>query len=339
MLNQAQIAGQQLQRQFKQNKLDELNFTQGQYDDEKDRLNASPHSGPDYSGYSNERDYLNGLNRQGSIAGLRSELAGKGPLQVSHTYGGTNFAARPSLSALSSMAGRTPVDPNDESDNANYFLKQNAIRGGQLQVNAMEDAQNDRALSDNAYRVGQRGNIAREELARNARAAGQAGASEANEKYFGTEGIRNDQRFEQRSVEADQGYADPAVEIARIKGNADVQKAGMDKNREQAAALKAYTDLIKNQATLTPTVRNKVPGSGVLGTDWLAREEETPNPAFAAHQQAIDDARKVIGVGGNDPQQGGRELSSDQLQAFASENGMTLDEVTKLAQQYGYAIR
>src|SRR6266545_3539293 len=145
MLNQAQIAGQQMRRRNDQNRLDELELTQGQFDDERDRLNASPHPGAPYSGYSNEHEYREGLNRQGEIAGLRSKMSGKGGLNVSHTYAGTDFARRP-------------------------------------------------ALSDNPYRVEQRGNIARDELRRNAHAAGEASADQASGQYFGTAGIRDDQR-------------------------------------------------------------------------------------------------------------------------------------------------
>src|SRR6266542_6397779 len=123
MLNQAQIAGQQMRRRNDQNRLDELELTQGQFDDERDRLNASPHPGAPSSGYSNEHEYREGLNRQGEIAGLRSKMSGKGGLNVSHTYAGTDIARRPSLSALGGAAmGRTPVDPNEESDNAAYYI-------------------------------------------------------------------------------------------------------------------------------------------------------------------------------------------------------------------------
>ena len=334
MLNQAQIAAQNMQRQFKQNKLDELEYTQGQYDDERDRLNASPHFGPDYSGYSNEHDYIGGLNRQGQIAGLRSQLSGKGPLKVNHTYAGTDFAMRPSLSALSSAAGRTPVADNDESDNAGYYIRQNAIREGQLRNNILEDAQNERALAFNPYRVAERGDVVRSENLKNARTAGDAAAETATRTYFGTEPIRQDQRFESDALARDKGYYDPAVQAARIKGVADVNKAALDKDREQAAALKAYSDLVKTQAGISPTISEKDPNTGFFG--WGQKTIEKPNPQYAAGEQAIKDTRQVLGIH-DQPQ--GQSISQDELAAFAQENGMSVDEAAKLAQQHGYTVR
>lgn len=341
IMSPALAAGQQMARQFKQNKLSELEFTQGQYDDEKNRLNASPHFGPDYSGYSNERDYLNGLNRQGQIAGLRSQLSGKGPLQVNHTYAGTNFAMRPSLSALGSAAGRTPVAMNDESDNSAYFARQHALRRMELENNVLEDAQNERAGVDNAYRVHQRGDIYRDEALRNAATAGDAAASQAKNAYFGTEPIRQDQRFESDALARDKGYYDPAVAAATIKAQGDVTKAGLDRDREKSAALKAYSDLIKTQAGIPTTIQEKDPNSGVnfFGYQWGQKTVEKPNPQYAAGEQAIEDTRRVLGLGDQEQEGQGNELSQDDLAAFAQENGMSLDEAMKLAQQHGYTIR
>jgi hypothetical protein len=332
--------------------LSNLRREQAGVDEENARLNSvmpfggrGPLGAPK-SQFLGQQSYTNNLNRQSQIANLSSQLAGKGPANVIAHYPGGGGAMPSSMNAL-----RSAVSPSADAANAwnlaqpdpiereyNYERLRQARLGNEAQGEQLWQV----SKADSPYYREKEGDINRAEAERNATSQGTAAVN----KYVAEDPMRRDVQFEQDRQARDRGYYDPAVEAARVKGEADIARAGADKSREQSAALKALTDLLKAQSAVQPEIETgtgeTIPGTGYGPMDWWAKPKMKPNPAYEGLQAGVEDARRVLGMQtgqGGGGAAGGKQMSMEDLSAFADSKGMTLDEAQKLAEQHGYAIR
>jgi hypothetical protein len=310
-------------------------------------------TGAPRSGYNSERDYITGLERQSKIADLTSQLSDRPQKQsVQHSYAGTDFArGRPAMSAMREAANPR-VDASD-SDNLDYYGRLASVQGAQTQGQRLREQAFQESTADDPHFENRRGDISREqarknaemtreESIKNAAAAGRAASEKYAAEYEMREQQERDKRWTERSAARERGYYDPQVEAARIKGEADVARAGADKQRERSAALKALTDLAKQQSLLEPELEEDVPGTGFFG--YGVEKRRKPNPAFESLTSAREEARAVLrGLGGGEEgggAGGGQEpLTMADIEEFAAENQMSVEEVLALAKQYGRAVR
>jgi hypothetical protein len=325
-------------RRISMAELDALKFQEGQRKESVAGLNAMPGQvGPQRSGYHNEGDYRAGLARQSGIANLTSELSGKGGIDVAHSYGRS-----PALSALKQAA---PVNlPEADTDNLSHYGRLAAVQGANTQNQRLREAAFAESTEDDPYYVGKRGDLARAEAIKNARATGEATVAKHEAEFPMREDLLRDERARAR----ERGYYDPAVETAKVKGQADVARAGADRQRERSAAIKAFADLAKTASGIEPEIDtdelepSKATGpygAALRGLGLGTTRKRKPNPQYDTIQRAMEEARTAFGGGEEGGGAGGQELSQQDLQDFATEQGIKIEEARELARQYGYAIR
>jgi hypothetical protein len=324
-------------------------------DQENQRLNRKRQGGPFASGYTGAKDYRAGLNRQGRIADLTSRLSGQGGATVQ------SFRSRPPQEAEPMDSLRARARPGElaryegPTDNLDFFARQALLENAQIQNQGLSEAVTEAGLAKLPGVQTERDRVARERMAElnkfqreqgvmGARAAGEAGVA----KYGAEAPMRFDQDYEARAQARERGYYDPRVRQAEIEATTartGAQRAEEASRRgERSAALKSLTDLLKQQSGLEPEIEEDVPGTGFKPFRWVGGDMEVgrdkrrvPNPAWAALEEGAETARGVLR--GGQPSTGEKSLGMNEIEQFANENNISVDEALKLAEQHGYAVR
>lgn len=316
------------------NTLASLDLEKEQRADSVAGINAIDRTSAPRSGYLGERSYLTGIQHEADAAKLRSELDPKsGEYGMAHSYAGTNFANSPAMSGLRRVASGDDGEPA-ETDNLNYYGRLAAVQNAQTQGQRARQVAFDESVANDPTFVNRRGDIAREQAVKDARATGDAESA----KYAGEEPMRRDQDWERRALERDQGYSDPKIQAAEIAARAKVADTMADRQRERSQAMKSFADLAKQAGGIQPELEERVPGSGWLGSDWMAKKQKRPNPQWEAIQEAMDVARRQIGAGGPDVEQGRagsvEGVNDEDIAAYAQQEGISLDQARSVAQAW-----
>ncbi len=314
--NPAERAGQAIQKRNKVNRLLELERTQGQFADKAAGLNASPHSGPDFSGYDNEYEYRQGLNRAGEMAGLQSELSGRGPAKVQHTYAGTEFAMGPATRALQNRATDIYEGP---TDNLDYFGRLAAVQGQNVQNERQRNAEfRERTLDDPVFAARRRA-INRADTIDEGGAKGEAAAAE----YLapGQDTRRRQETWDLEDRRRTLAPFDPAA----LRGEATLGSAALAADARRYAA-DASAGARTGSAAMNSLGR--LAGTMITSPDQGAR---------------VDSASGTIRPnvpGQGQPPQGMKPFPAGRLQSFAQQNGFSsVQAAAEYLRQVGYEVQ
>ncbi|MET0742961.1 MAG: hypothetical protein ABWY78_06280 [Microvirga sp.] len=180
---------------------------------------------------------------------------------------------------------------------------------------------------------------------RAARRANQMAEIEGNAnvvKFNREEPIRMIKAFEQRQRERELGYADPAVEKARLEADAKRREQAALAARSKGEAMKSFAKLAEVGAGIPEQIEEPDPTTG-LDLGWLGvwgRQNRTvPNPKYTSHQAAMDELRNQIRPEGSGETEPVGELTMQDIAEAARQQGWSVQQAIEEAESRGYAVR
>lgn len=305
-------------------------------DQENARLTLKAQGGPFASGYTGEKDYTAGLNRQGEIADLKSRLTGRGPATIAHSYAGTDFASGGSSMGPAAQALRRAGRPGDypaPATSGDDDLIEIARRKGMMDIEDRLTGRYDKAVAelepdeDRKLALGitgeqarRRGDIARGEHVRNEEARGLGEVAKYQAPGAGT--MRRGQMWDEEERLRRTAPLQPSVinSANRLTGTL----AGAD---ARVGAAEVGGDARRDSAAIQALAR--------LGSA----------PTFTPEDRAArDSATGAIqpNVPGQTPAAGGAKVfPRARLAAFAQQNGFQSEQAAAefLQTVHGYTVR
>lgn len=301
--NAAQQAGMQIQKRNSINRLMELEQNRGQ------RADADASFGPGRTSISGATDYFNRLNEEGEMAGIQNTLAGRKP-QVSHSYGGTDFAEgdsmprpRPSLNALE----------GGPSDNLDYFSRLAHVQGQNVQNERQRDAEFEQSTQDDPYFAARRRATTHAAIVDEAGARGEGEA----ESYLapGQDDKRRQQRWDDEAYGAAVGPYSPAS----IRGQTELNKQKIIADRESQKALYGYEGRIGGQAIRS--FGGVAAAEANQGRDVTAQRNEIGSRMPGAAGAAAD-----------------KTATMEQIAQVAQSRGIPVEDLARYYESQGYVI-
>jgi hypothetical protein len=278
-----------------------------------------------HSGIANSyREYQDKSNREGEIAGLRSELSGDGPLRVGHSYAGTEFAMGPATQALQRRAQQdADMAPGDNLD---FYGRQAQVQGMQANADTARTGALRAATIDDPVMRARRRDLESADTVAGGRAAGMADAA-----GYLAPGQDDARRTKLRDDEARRKALAP-YDPAAIRGDAtrDAAQIAADSRlgvadrtagaRESSAAING---LMRGASAFTQTPEQEARVAGAM---------DTVRPLIPGQRQAQIPSRAGDFGGDN-------VLTRAELEALSRQTGQSVDWHIADAQRRGYAVR
>lgn len=303
--NPAQQSGEAMKRRNSVSRLMELEQTHQQ------RADADAAMGPGRTSVTGATDYFQRLNDEGEQAGIQQTLAGRKP-QVSHSYGGTDFAEG-GMGRRPSMAALQPEQYDGPTDNLDYYGKLAAVQGRQVQNERQRNAEFEESTADDPVFAARRRDIHHADVVDEGAAQGEGHAA---------------------------GYLAPGQSTARRQKTWDDEAYNQANGPFSSAAIRGQAELAKQREISERESQKALIGADARIGSQAMRSYGSVAASEANQGRDVSEARtdlrnRLPGAGGGGQ---ARTASMAQVAQVAQSRGIPVDELRRYYESKGYVI-
>lgn len=266
------------------------------------RADADAAMGPGRLAITGERDYFDRLNDEGEMSRIQSSLSGRRP-SLQHSYGGTSFAEE----GESPMSSQRPSMRALETDNSDYYARQAGLRRANADADRAETLAFDADTADDPVFVRRRGDLARDEFVRNARAEGEG--ESARFLAPGQSDVRRQKMWDAEDAQQRLGPYSPAA----VRAENELAKQRLINEREALKAFAGYNGRIDAQ---------RIRSFGAVGAS-----EANQGADVSHYRDTLDPSTPTD-----------KSISEDEIAGIARDRGLDPQAVRQYFADRGYRV-